>query len=99
MSLIINYLNHLVHLFLPGMNMFPWVECLLYNFRLTFKAVWTFSSAPEKLKRETFVFPTKSKMGSGKAEMPVTLLPRVAKNATCDQCKTKLPITVQSTFL
>ncbi len=101
-SLNATYCNALAHLCVPGNRDFPWTECFFFHFRAALRSVWTYASTPDNISRDAShpVYPTKLKMGRGKVEMPVTILPRVDKKTCCDVCQAKLPtVTKLSCFV
>ena len=76
----------LAHAFMSGTGCATWVDCYLYNFNHTLEWLWIFGSL-EKPKQapKSFVAPQPGKL-TRRLEMPISVTPRIPKNASCDVC-------------
>ena len=80
----------IAHVFSGGSGEFPWVDCYLYNFCNTLERVWLFADdyPTSRQAKEDFRYPVVGKM-TGELEMPVSVIPRVPRNLSCDICGSK----------
>ena len=76
----------LAHAFVSGTGNVPWIECYLYNFSNTLEWFWIYGTlAKPKQTPKQFVAPEVGKL-TGRFEMPISVTPRIPKNASCDVC-------------
>ena len=79
----------LAHAFMSGTGRTPWVECYLYNFNNALEWFWIYGTLvkPKKATKQ-YIAPEVGKL-TGRLEMPISVTPRIPKNASCDICGTK----------
>ena len=78
----------LAHAFTGGSGEFPWVDCFLYNLCNAVEHMWLLGDDYSSRPKKGLLYPEKGKI-TGKLEMPLSVIPRLPKNASCDICGTK----------
>ena len=80
----------MIHAFAAGNGDFPWVDCFLHNYCNAMEHLWLFADdcPTSKQTKKDFLYPDVGKM-TGKLEMPVSVIPRIPKNLSCDICGTR----------